>query len=180
LTRPTKRGVWQITTVILLAAATAGVVAINDLTQSPRAVAPAIAATSSPQLVGEEGGASKSLSGTSATAPSWLVKTAAAALSAKRDTTPATAYWGYAAASEDAWGLLEAAGPGSAYYWLVFRGDFQSIPASGGEVTRGHWLVVAVDAADHAVAASSLSAQAVVDPTTLSWLHPLHLAAAGE
>jgi len=170
LTRPTKRGVWQVVTVILLAAATAGVVAINDMTQSPRSVAPATAAKPSPQLVGEEGAA----------APSWLMKTAVSALSAKRDTTPSSAYWGYASASEDPWGILKAADPDESFYWLVFKGDFHSFTASGNAASNGRWLVLAVDAADRSVAASALSAQTKVDPAIVSWLHPLALTVGEE
>lgn len=175
MTRPTKRGVWQAVTVVLLAAATAGIVVINDMTQSPRSVASSVVTSPSPQLVGE---ASGSRANGAAAAPSWLVRTAISSLTAYRDTTPSSAYWGYAPASKDAWGIAGFADSRTSFYWLVFTGDFWTFSSSSSSwVARGHSLVLAVDATDHSVTASALSAKAAVDPSTVSWLHSLHVTA---
>lgn len=177
MTRPTKRSIWQLATVVLLAAATAGVVAINDMTQSPRTIAPAAAGSPSPQLVGEEGNGARGHSSLVSGAPSWLTRAAVEALSTHRDTTPSAAYWGYASGGQDVWGVTGAAHADGMYYWLVFTGDFQLRGASTANVRHGRSLVLAIDASSHEVTGSSLSAAANVKPSSIDWLRSLHLPA---
>jgi len=173
--RPTRRGLHQLATVVMLAAATAGIVIVNDLTQSPRSVG-------TPQVVGEEAPARTSAAARMA-APSWLMAMARSELVASGDTTPASAHWGQAPAASDVWDMQIAAESGTdPFYWAVFTGDFHAITAvpSGASRAGGHCLVVVFDPTDHSVEGLDLFASSPVEPADVGWLRNLDLTASAE